>query len=273
MVCAVQWSYHLEDGQCLDSMALITARKYHIDEKIIARAQTLLGAFDQYCRPQENREDSVLNSHSRIVIDRDETDAEETVSPGDLQDQPVRPTDSVKETRYDLHKEVSPVVQGIIDGLIRPEGPSGQVGGLHFVHIPVDHLVPVTLEGSSCLYILHLFPLQSQKVRDQRRVERWLSLLVCVHCFVGMQEGSVLYVGETESLSQRLHQHRLNYRRKGMQLEVLAMRMPDKSTARMVETETIRGLKKAGFRFDRTSDSQHVLFGQATAKSTSSSSK
>ena len=46
----VQWTYQLEDGRCLDSMAMHTARAYGIPPSILKRAQTLGAAFDEVCR-------------------------------------------------------------------------------------------------------------------------------------------------------------------------------------------------------------------------------
>jgi len=46
----VKWTYQLEDGRCVDSMAWFTARKYGIPEAILERARVLGGEFDQACR-------------------------------------------------------------------------------------------------------------------------------------------------------------------------------------------------------------------------------
>ena len=46
----VKWTYQLEDGRCVDSMAWFTARKYGIPETILERARVLGGEFDQTCR-------------------------------------------------------------------------------------------------------------------------------------------------------------------------------------------------------------------------------
>ncbi len=44
----------MEDGRCTDSMALTTARQYHIEEQVLNRAETLLQAFDNHCRPSNH---------------------------------------------------------------------------------------------------------------------------------------------------------------------------------------------------------------------------
>ena len=46
----VIWDYVLEDGSCSDSMALATAKEYHIDQEIIDRALELQKSFDRHCR-------------------------------------------------------------------------------------------------------------------------------------------------------------------------------------------------------------------------------
>lgn len=45
------WCYRLEDGTCLDSMALETAKYYNVDTAILNRAEELIQEFDLRCRP------------------------------------------------------------------------------------------------------------------------------------------------------------------------------------------------------------------------------
>jgi len=49
----IRWNYQLEDGRCVDSMALVTAKQYGIDDKIVQRAAQLATTFDSLCRPDK----------------------------------------------------------------------------------------------------------------------------------------------------------------------------------------------------------------------------
>lgn len=69
----------------------------------------------------------------------------------------------------------------------------------------------------------------------------------------------MLYVGETESISQRLDQHRRN--RRGKDISAVVLSISNKSSARFLETNLIRKLKSAGYDIDQDTDSQHSLFG------------
>lgn len=206
----VRWAYQLEDGQCLDSMALITARQYQMDQEVISRAQTLIQVYDELIwKPTESQW------------------AEGTADAQEDKEPPIKQL--VNEPgRYDL-QEVAPIIQALL-----PANAS------KVIFIPTNYMVPAVLEGSSCLYILHVYPLHKTG-------------------------SSVLYVGETESLTQRLHQHRLNYRRSGKHVEALACIVADKSLARQLETQSIHALKKAGYGFDKDTDSRHRLFSQSSS--------
>lgn len=235
----VRWTYQLEDGRCEDSMALTTARQYHIDRSVIYRAEELLRAFDSYCRPpqaqpelieqQEEPMENVDTSHVNTDV------AKEGLKKGN--EEANRDMETISTGKiYNLQSEVAPVVESVFAEVLGDDR-KGLVG--KGIYIPVNHLVPALLEGSSILYVLHL---SSTRSRDGSEV-------------------GLLYVGETESLTQRLHQHRVQYRKKGIQVEAMAWRVTDKSTARQIETLCLRKLKAQGFTLDRDSDSRHKLFG------------
>jgi DNA mismatch repair ATPase MutS len=50
----VTWTYLLEDGECLDSLALETARRYGLPSALISRAEELSTSFDLLCRPSRS---------------------------------------------------------------------------------------------------------------------------------------------------------------------------------------------------------------------------
>ena len=74
----------------------------------------------------------------------------------------------------------------------------------------------------------------------------------------------ILYVGETESINQRLKQHR--DQRKDFSISALVTNILDKSTARLCETNLINQLKDLGYQLQNSSDGEHQLFGNANLK-------
>src|SRR5690606_4697904 len=90
---------------------------------------------------------------------------------------------------------------------------------------------PVSLEGKSCVYVLHL---------------------------VSRGRPDELYIGETESIRQRLQQHRAI--RKGVKVRALVAPAPNKSAARATETRLISEFKRRGYDIQQDKDQQHQLF-------------
>lgn len=131
--------------------------------------------------------------------------------------------------KYDLRKDVVPILQEILSS----SSPLPQI-----VYIPPTHLPPASLEGSSVVYVLHIFSTKHPHLPG------------------------VLYVGESESLTQRLRQHRMFYKRADCQVVAVAWNVADKSSARQLETQLIGEMKKRGFIFDRDSDASHSLFSR-----------
>lgn len=87
------------------------------------------------------------------------------------------------------------------------------------VHIPPSYISPPSLEGTSCVYVL--------QIGDDENKMRY-------------------YVGETDSLSQRLAQHRS----KGndwSSLSAVAIQVDNKSSARSIESLVIQQMSKRGF--------------------------
>lgn len=72
-------------------------------------------------------------------------------------------------------------------------------------------------------------------------------------------------MGETESIRQRLKQHRVSYKAKGYSFSAAVLAVRDKSVARRVETTLINNLKVKGFDIENDTDSKHVLFSSASA--------
>ena len=72
----------------------------------------------------------------------------------------------------------------------------------------------------------------------------------------------LLYVGETESIRQRLKQHRDKYKAQGYSFNAAVLSVRDKSTARQTETVLINALKSRGLDIENDADSKHVLFSK-----------
>ena len=72
----------------------------------------------------------------------------------------------------------------------------------------------------------------------------------------------LLYVGETESIRQRLKQHRDHYKTQGYSFNAAVLSVRDKSTARQAETVLINALKSRGLDIENDADSKHVLFSK-----------
>jgi len=97
---------------------------------------------------------------------------------------------------------------------------------------------PAAYEGWSCVYVL-----------ECRRGD----------------EPPFLYVGETESIRERLATHRrLTFSKHAVR--ALIAKSPNKSASRLMETLLIKDFKARGLDVQRDSDGSHKKFGSATRK-------
>ncbi len=119
---------------------------------------------------------------------------------------------------------------------------------------------PAVLEGGSCVYVLHIVG-GVEVVRDVSRCTAHSD----IDCQVSREDR--LYVGETESLRQRLKEHRARYKKEGCTVSCLAASAQSKSHARQVETQLIRRLLERGALLESTGDASHSLFGKVTDSS------
>ena len=95
---------------------------------------------------------------------------------------------------------------------------NGSIG----IHIPPLYMPPPSFEGTSCVYILQIGDDESNKKR--------------------------YYVGETDSLSRRLSQHRSKGNQEWRQLNAIAIKIDaGKSIARNIENRVIKQMAKSGF--------------------------
>lgn len=92
------------------------------------------------------------------------------------------------------------------------------------IQIPPSYMSPPSLEGMSCVYIL--------QIRDDKSNMRY-------------------YVGESDSLSRRLSEHRSKW----PNLNAIAIKIDGgKSLARHVESLVIQRMSKSGFNLDNIAD-------------------
>jgi predicted GIY-YIG superfamily endonuclease len=218
----VECTYTLQNGTCTDSLALITARQYGIDENVVRRAEELGLQFDKRIRGAvTHSNNSVQNSLLELL---DETGNISQTSSLNVFGSNLGAVES-----YDLSRDVKPLLVGLLSPGSNSEA---------LVVIDVDRTPPASQEGQSCLYVLHI-----HKINCQSR----------------------LYVGETESIRQRLDRHRSHSGRDGWKVEclVLPVTVGGKSSARKLETSLIKKLKQMGFHLDSSGDEKHSLFGSA----------
>ena len=166
------------EGTCTNSHALETAHTYGIPSSIIDRAQTLGRVFDKICRPDVLAAASAGLSSSTVAEMSTYTGDE--VIDGTSWNQ-VDPSSDFSYDPSSLSKGAA--VRYHMDDVseIFKDYLSGQVLTLCAATVEAGQQPPPSFEGSSCVYLLIL-----------RREN----------------QPDTLYIGETESVSQRLQQHR-----------------------------------------------------------------
>ena len=175
------------EGTCTNSHALETAHTYGIPSSIIERAQTLGRVFDKICRPDvlaaaagtgAGAGAGTLSSNSKVAEFTTFTGDEvldssswNQIDPSSTVSYDPLPLSRGAALRYHMD-DVSEIFKGHLEG---------QVLELRATVVDPEQQPPPTYEGSSCVYLL----------------------------IVGRQDQpDTIYIGETESISQRLQQHR-----------------------------------------------------------------
>lgn len=200
-----QWTHKLEDGTCLNSMALITAERFGLPTEIIDRAREL-----KIFIPERISSGMIMTED----IDVD------SISP-------VHETDSYWENKEQekilakekRRKEFLAVIDLALQLTLLEKS----------IKIPPRHHPPASLSNESCLYVLQLAPT------------------------VSTAETARYYVGETDSLSKRLSQHR----RKGakwLYSNAAVFPVDNKTKARYWESALIGELARAGYSLESISD-------------------
>lgn len=141
----------------------------------------------------------------------------------------------IKAAREYTLEEIIPIASKLMQ---LPEPPSILDG---------DWQPPIALEGHSCVYILHISNFLS--FREEQKITS--------------DKVDLFYVGETESINQRMNQHRKKW--KGCIVRAILTPVENKSRARMIETSLIIGLKAQGYKLandELRGDGAHILFGE-----------
>lgn len=169
------------EGTCTNSHALETAHTYGIPSSIIERAQTLGHVFDKICRPDVLAAAAgagVGSSSSEVAELTTFTEGEvvdssswNQIDPGSTVSYDPLPLSRGAALRYHMD-DVSEIFKGHLEG---------QVLELRATVVEPEQQPPPAYEGSSCVYLLIV-----------RRED----------------QPDTIYIGETESISQRLQQHR-----------------------------------------------------------------
>ena len=188
----MNWTYKLEDGACTNSHALETALEYGIDESIILRAKQLGKDFDNRCRPsniqgQGQGQGSWVGDSRKFSSSYDpDSDSDSELDSDSDSDTDGRSKKSGKSSGSD--DDVSTPVKikytyslSDISTVFKELMKEQNINDFSPMTVKAKYDPPVSYEGRCCVYILLLKHLDGP---------------------------DTLYVGETESIQQRLKQHR-----------------------------------------------------------------
>lgn len=161
----LHWTYKLEDGVCLDSMAIHTAKQYQIHESILNRAEELSTNFDHLFRSNfslslsssSSSPSSSSSSLSSWIMNR----MDNGTSCHDMGDGNGRRSMVVDQCHYDLI-DFQPLLVRWFDHYSSYFSNS--------IIIPGNATSPPSLEGRSCLYVL--------RITDSNQVGSFLLLML-----------------------------------------------------------------------------------------------
>ena len=247
----VEWNYSLEDGICTDSMAFQTAKKYGISKDIIERAQVLGNIFDKVCRL--NNKTSI--EYENLLINQQTQSNQSNINEvnNSMMNEIIINMNEIMKT-YNLN-DIIPIVATVSELTIEDT-----------LIINHDEDPPPFFEGKSCLYVLQIQPKShiknNNKINTYNKNDRNNRNEINENENENEQNSNVLdllYVGETESIQQRLSQHRQS--RKNMLINAIIINLPNKSKARLIESKLIKILQKQGYVIEQDSDANHILFG------------
>lgn len=212
-----EWKYLLEDGVCIDSMALVTAAKFGLPGNILQRAEDLATSLP-----------------------------ETMISPSSDDDgQPIIQDGCIKKFLNTMESNDTQSLN--LDDAIRAV--EHMIGSkFETTQIPPSWMSPSSLEGRTCVYILEI---RKNALASNRYSDPTDPLVTAQY-----------YVGETDSLSRRLKQHRS---KGGDWAGLKAAAIPvsgGKSEARNIESLLIQKMSRMGFDMISVSDGRSVRNNQ-----------
>eukprot|EP00966_Prymnesium_polylepis_P288202 6656854-Prymnesium_polylepis.1 len=206
---AVTMHYVLEEGVCTDSLALHAARVAGLPEGLLSRMQELTDISPAVA--------PLPPSPSRPAVP--------PIAAGSVDCAALEDT----EAALDGFAEGG---EGTLEAALRTVGDllRETCGSEAYIHVPLEHEPPPRLSGRSCVYVLQRRTSRSRTSADGTAKS-------------GCAEAS-LYVGESDSISQRLRQHRSRHR--SSSIECVVVEVESKTTALVMEALMIKKLKALG---------------------------
>lgn len=234
-----QWTHKLEDGRCTDSMALVTAERFGLPEHIIKRAKELTEFI-----PERNPIDDTCEEDMSSSVGENYRDSQEAPSLDDnveglnaiaaaIADSASSLESQSKKFRNECRKEFQDVIN-LASKLVAETNATS-------IEVPPRHHPPVSLANRSCLYVLQLVPSPPSVSVSSTTTTT----------------ATKYYVGETDSISKRLSQHR---KKGGLWSRSKAVVFPlgNKSEARYYESALIGELARAGYSLESIVDGRSL---------------
>jgi len=238
----VEWTYKLEDGVCTDSLALVTAARFGLPEDVLRRAEVLSDYLDA------NDSSSLGDTHAKE--DAGVASAVEDYSPNGFAQ--MKHESTGVEDRLTL-SDAANVVESIA-----ARGTNEKSAA---VRIPPRWMPPASMEGCSCVYVIEVGDniVRSKEETSGDHAKSSSSF---------RRHRRRYYVGETDSLSKRLKQHRA----KGSNWAdatavVVRISRGGKSGARSVESLVIQTMAQMGFDMVSVADGRTLRSTNALSSS------
>ncbi len=255
-----EWTHKLEDGMCKDSMALVTAERFGLPDEIISRARELTTFIPERSSTQDFTSKQTETIYTRL----NESELEPTTFPQNTKNNTVLEDDGeakdddddeldekvtkmkVAKLKEGFETEFNNVID-LASGLFSVDASDSDSEDSDFsddeesntsktivgaIEVPPRHHPPASLSNRSCLYVLQLVP-QGLSTMDNATAK--------------------YYVGETDSISKRLKQHR---KKGGAWKASRAVVFPlgNKSMARYCESALIGAMAREGYSMESLED-------------------
>jgi len=249
-----EWTHKLEDGMCKDSMALVTAERFGLPDEIISRAKELTTFMPERSILQDS---SNTDMEQNEIIDtgghnpdqksiplsdviKNNTVLENKDDKANDDDEAMQLELAWKELKQGFETEFNQVID-LAAGLFSVDTDSDDEDSdfsddedttktiMGSIVVPPRHHPPASLSNRSCLYVLQLVPQQ------------------------GLSSNAKYYVGETDSISKRLKQHR----KKGgawTASRAVVFLLGNKSMARYCESALIGAMAREGYSMESLED-------------------